>query len=1006
MKNVAYRLALLLWPLIALFPVYGYATNNSFVQAHGRELQHKGEPILLKAICFANDYDKKHNNPLLSKHHTEADFKQVKALGFNSIRFAFNGQWYENDPDSFWEWLDQNIHWAEKQGLLLILDLHVPIGSYWLAPNSPEASFALWEDQQLQQRNIALWEAIAKRYRDEPVIAGYDILNEPVTTDTSGKQWQRLAEQMIAAIRAIDKNHLIIVEKLYGVNSQYGTKDVPSQFLVNDNNVLYDFHFYEPIIYTHQYASWIANPLGDGGRYPDAKYLTPTGKQVLKPELRIQTPTTSIPSDWQAYTSPKIQITDPTVVAAIPLMSIRSGGNGTVQFDNIRVNEYDPKGNWLGEVRSDPLTEQTLWKWWGWQTNPAGVTFTRHNDNGQNDSHSLSISLQAAPENTLAGWSSDHSWLTITTGHYYQISGYMRSIPAKTTGTAPPPKAALELDFYANPTDAPPALLARDSHYLEYELMKYLQFGIDHQVPVSVLETGLVREAFEIPDKGGAYWLRDLLDLFAKHRVSFAWWSYRGDQMGIYPNQQDGNDRPLKPLADALADSLLGQNHPPHLLKEGAPGAKGKKSKKGKLGSKPKARTKKKPAKTTTQPATATPHNPNQRAPSSSPPGGLKPEQVPQFLVIGFDDNILASGLDWAAELFKNRKNPAGNGNPGTYDGTPARTSFYMNTQGLGEWLNDNPITLLSSLKTIKDQQHEIGNHTHNHHVDLKPADWEKFEPIITKLNKKGWQPRIQQCTDELQNRLDLPNGTVSGYRAPFLKYNQSMFSTLIQQGFAYDCSIEEGFEPRFDGTNFRWPYTLHQGSPGHQEGWGGHPDNSNRVTLGSTPGLWELPNHVLMVPDDATCPRYGIQAGLWQRMQQRHPDLLNHRITGFDYNLWVHAGLNKAEFVGILKYNLDLRLQGNRAPMMFGAHTQYYTDPTWAREHAPQVTPQDMQAAMREFIDYALSQPMVRLRPAQDIIAWCKTPSPLTKAGAANLHGQPDFTTIQVASPSLPGKE
>src|SRR5439155_2542243 len=75
------------------------------------------------------------------------------------------------------------------------------------------------------------------------------------------------------------------------------------------------------------------------------------------------------------------------------------------------------------------------------------------------------------------------------------------------------------------------------------------------------------------------------------------------------------------------------------------------------------------------------------RAWSQSPPGGLSPSQVPQFVQIGFDDNFRSglnttppSGMTWATNFFKPLKNPAGSGKGATFDGTPVRVSFYSNT--------------------------------------------------------------------------------------------------------------------------------------------------------------------------------------------------------------------------------------------------------------------------------------------------------------------------------------
>jgi hypothetical protein len=348
-------------------------------------------------------------------------------------------------------------------------------------------------------------------------------------------------------------------------------------------------------------------------------------------------------------------------------------------------------------------------------------------------------------------------------------------------------------------------------------------------------------------------------------------------------------------------------------------------------------------------------------AASSLPPGGLKVSQVPQFVVIGFDDNTKSEGIDWALNFFENRKNA---------DGTQARVSFYMNTQGLSSWIEDNPSDLLAAMKRLKNSTHEMGNHTKTHFSGVDHYD-------IIGLGESAWRSELLGASNDLRQKVGLSRSQISGFRAPFLIYNQNLLNQLKKLGFLYDCSIEEGYASEFDGTNFRWPYKLDHGSPGHDESWYGNPENPDFINIGAVSGLWELPNHVLMVPKDSECAKYGIRRGLWSRIVSRIPYLSDFKITGFDYNLWSTAKLNKAEVLGIFKYNLDLRLSGNRAPLMIGAHTQYYTS-EWADNNAPNATASQMRAAISEFVDYALSKAVVRVRPAKEIIQWCSHPTPI----------------------------
>lgn len=95
-----------------------------FITAAGRGLVLNGQPTRLKAVNFSNNYHRNLNGAelLRSQHHSEEDFARAKAIGFNSIRFAFDGDWYVDSPEVFWEWLDQNVAWAREHDMRLILD--------------------------------------------------------------------------------------------------------------------------------------------------------------------------------------------------------------------------------------------------------------------------------------------------------------------------------------------------------------------------------------------------------------------------------------------------------------------------------------------------------------------------------------------------------------------------------------------------------------------------------------------------------------------------------------------------------------------------------------------------------------------------------------------------------------------------------------------------------------------------------------------------------------------
>lgn len=534
--------------------------TDGFITAEGRGLVLDGAPVRLQAVNFSNFYHRnlKGAELLASQHHAREDFARAKDLGFNSVRFAFDGDWYVDSPDIFWQWLDRNVAWARDHGMRLILDLHTPIGGFWLDPTSDAVSFDLWSDPKLQQQNADLWRAIAARYRDEPAIAAYDLLNEPVTTDATGEQWKRLATKLVAAVRAEDPNHLLVVGGIYGVNGSYGAAGVDPHFLVDDGNVVYDFHFYEPIKYTHQYASWVEGPVRDGGSYPDPDTLLPTGDRILLPESRIATkPLPAGTTGWTAYDSGIMAIEDPTAVAATPLVTVQGGLRGTATFDAITVTEYGPDGAELRQLVNDRLDRDGTLDWHEWQYSAgagAGPTFVRETA-GHRDNGSLSIS-NVVDAGMIAGWSNDGHLFRVVPGNKYRIQGHMRGQDIAATG-ASTPAAALQIDVYAqSPGAAGGGFLTRGKDYLAHELGKRLKFGVDNNVPMSVMEFGLVRQAFEMEGKGGGQWVTDMLELLKENGLSFAYWEYHGTQMGLYLS---GTGRPGEPntaLHEALARGL------------------------------------------------------------------------------------------------------------------------------------------------------------------------------------------------------------------------------------------------------------------------------------------------------------------------------------------------------------------------------------------------------------------------------------------------------------------
>ena len=175
---------------------------------------------------------------------TEDDIAEISRLGFNSVRIMFSRRLLADDsnPDTLlpsgWAQLDRALGWCAKHHLYAILDLHaVPGGQSKISTADPGPESGLvWNSEASRQRTVNLWKAIAARYKDNAAVAGYDLINEPAPPD--GKDLVQLYRRIIAAIRSVDKNHMVILEggKLA---MDFSMLDAPL-----DANEIYSFHMY------------------------------------------------------------------------------------------------------------------------------------------------------------------------------------------------------------------------------------------------------------------------------------------------------------------------------------------------------------------------------------------------------------------------------------------------------------------------------------------------------------------------------------------------------------------------------------------------------------------------------------------------------------------------------------------------------------------------------------------------------------------------------------------
>lgn len=181
---------------------------------------------------------------LLHYFAAQADFDYISSLGCNLVRVAFNYRHFEEDRSPFeykpggFEWLDKAIAWGRKAGVYLSLDFHAFPGWQsrgWHCDN-PGGPPQFWEHPHFQERAVALWVEIARRYKDDPAVAMYGIMNEPEAHDAA--VLNRYYKQVTEAIRTVDSHHILNFEGNF-YSTDFSQLEPPS-----DPNVVYSSHLY------------------------------------------------------------------------------------------------------------------------------------------------------------------------------------------------------------------------------------------------------------------------------------------------------------------------------------------------------------------------------------------------------------------------------------------------------------------------------------------------------------------------------------------------------------------------------------------------------------------------------------------------------------------------------------------------------------------------------------------------------------------------------------------
>ncbi len=183
---------------------------------------------------------------------TEADIDFIASTGANTIRVPFNYRLFTDEDymgltaaqDGF-ERIDRLVEWCRGKGVYLILDMHDAPGGQ-TGDNIDDSYGYPWlmESEASQRLFVDIWRKIADHYKNETVILGYDLLNEPIAPyfDNMEELNSKLAgvyRMATEAIREVDRNHIIILG-----GAQWNGNFQPLEGTLFDEGVMYSCHRY------------------------------------------------------------------------------------------------------------------------------------------------------------------------------------------------------------------------------------------------------------------------------------------------------------------------------------------------------------------------------------------------------------------------------------------------------------------------------------------------------------------------------------------------------------------------------------------------------------------------------------------------------------------------------------------------------------------------------------------------------------------------------------------
>ena len=197
-----------------------------------------------------------------TSHHYDTfigkeDIERIAGWGCDHVRLPIDYIVIEGEDGSMLEdgyvYIDNCISWCREFGLNILLDMHNTFGYTFdpLEVNGDKEIF--FHNEELQKRFYTMWDRISKRYANQKDVA-FELLNEVISPDVA-ESWNEIADKTVDVIRKNAPDSYVVI----GGVCYNNVKSVPLLNPPKDDHIVYNFHCYEPMIFTHQRAWWMDN---------------------------------------------------------------------------------------------------------------------------------------------------------------------------------------------------------------------------------------------------------------------------------------------------------------------------------------------------------------------------------------------------------------------------------------------------------------------------------------------------------------------------------------------------------------------------------------------------------------------------------------------------------------------------------------------------------------------------------------------------------------------------